>query len=95
MSRNTTLYTNKAGDSCLQNWTVDELRAGYDIAEQAGDDIFYLAIMAEFERRNLMVVDPPSLKFKCDQCGEAIESICEPLFCYRCQDLRTFTLSDL
>lgn len=54
------LYVNGAGDSCLKNWTVDELRAGYEKAEETNDDIFYLAIMAEFERRNLQVIDPLS-----------------------------------
>lgn len=52
------LYVNAAGDSCLQNWTPEELQAGYFIAEKNNDDILYLAIMAEFERRGLVVKDP-------------------------------------
>lgn len=52
------LYVNSNGDSCLQNWTAEELRQGYFKAEESNDDIFYLAIMAECERRNLRVIDP-------------------------------------
>lgn len=52
------LYTNDAGDPCVKNWTVEELLAGYYKAEAENDDSLYCAIMAEFERRNLKVIDP-------------------------------------
>ncbi len=42
----------------LVAWTNDQLRAGYDYAEARNDDILYMAIMQEFERRKLQVVDP-------------------------------------
>lgn len=52
------LYTNDAGDPCVKNWSIKDLRAGYDRAEAENDDILYLAIMSEFERRNLKVINP-------------------------------------
>ena len=56
------LYVNSKGESFLQSWTDDELRKGYDVAESEGDDVFYMALMSEFERRRLCVKDPPSTK---------------------------------
>lgn len=53
-----TLYTNAKGDSCVRNWTPDELMAAFKVAEETNDDILYLAVMSEVERRGLRIVDP-------------------------------------
>jgi hypothetical protein len=52
-----TLWTNSTGDPCVKNWTDQELMRGFRKAEETGDDILYLAVMSEVERRRLKIED--------------------------------------